>query len=341
MRNEQWNTLLKAARGERLPKPPVGLIVDTPWIPGFLGISTVDYITIPEIWMKANLAVMARFPDVIFLPGFWAEPGMAAEPSAYGCKVQFSDSQPPSIRPLAEDISAVESIEPANPRQDGLMPMVLSFYRNALPRVREEGMEIRIVAARGPLALASHLIGVTGFLIAMKTEPEKTHKLLKTAAATVKNWLDAQREVTGAEGILVLDDVVGFLSKEDYLEFAHPYLKDIFSMPAAVKIYHNDNEASTCYEFLHDAGVQVFNFTHLHPISEVRQKVGDSVCLLGNVPPRDVLALGTVEQSAAAAKACIQENKGNPRFILSAGGGASPGTKGENLKALISAAAGK
>src|SRR5512142_1834319 len=94
MRNEQWNTLLKAARGERLAKPPVGLIVDTPWIPGFLGISTVDYITIPEVWMKANLAVMARFPDVIFLPGFWAEPGMAAEPSAYGCKVQFSDSQP-------------------------------------------------------------------------------------------------------------------------------------------------------------------------------------------------------------------------------------------------------
>ena len=341
MQSEQWNALLKAARGERLPKPPVGLIVDTPWIPGFLGISTVDYITIPEVWMNANLAVMRQFPEVIFLPGFWAEPGMAAEPSAYGCKVQFSDAQPPSIRPLADDISAVESIEPANPRQDGLMPMVLSFYKNVLPRVRAEGMEIRIVAARGPLALASHLIGVTGFLIAMKTEPEKTHKLLKTATATVKAWLEAQREVTGAEGILVLDDVVGFLSKEDYLEFAHPYLKDIFSTPAAVKIYHNDNEGSTCYEFLHDAGVDIFNFTHLHPISEVRQKVGDSVCLLGNIPPRDVLALGTAEQSAAAAKTCIQENKGHPRFILSAGGGASPGTKGENVRAMIYAASGK
>ena len=65
-------------------------IVDSPWIPGFLGISTLDYLTMPEVFLEANLAVEREFPDVIFLPGFWVEMGMGAEPSGFGCKVSLS-----------------------------------------------------------------------------------------------------------------------------------------------------------------------------------------------------------------------------------------------------------
>ena len=62
MTPEQWETLQKCAAGEELPTLPVALIVDSPWIPGFLGISTLDYLTIPEVWLKANLAVEQAFP---------------------------------------------------------------------------------------------------------------------------------------------------------------------------------------------------------------------------------------------------------------------------------------
>jgi uroporphyrinogen-III decarboxylase len=34
---------------------------------------------------------------------------------------------------------------------------------------------------------------------------------------------------------------------------------------------------------------------------------------------------------------CIEENAGHPAFMLSAGGGVSPGTPRENLQALIDA----
>lgn len=339
MNTDHWNTLVHAARGERLPHPPVALIVDTPWIPPFLGLSTVDYISVPDVWFQANLTVARRFPQVIFLPGFWVEPGMASEPSGFGCRVEFSADQPPAIHPIGSDISAVDSLVLPNPRRDGLMPLVLALYKHALPRVRAEGMDIRMVAARGPLAVASHLIGLTEFLIGLKTDPDRTHKLLKLTTHLAKDWLSAQAEaLPGVEGIMVLDDVVGFLSREDYQEFAHPYLHDIFSLPAAVKVLHNDTDSPVCYEFVSSLGVNVFNFTHLQAISDVRARVGDSVCLMGNVAPRDVLAQGDAAAVAEHARRCLTLNGGHPAFLLSAGGGVSPGTPAENIDMLVQAA---
>ncbi len=341
MRAEHWKLLRQVAGGKKLPKPPVALIVDTPWIPPYLGISTIDYIANPEVWFAANMTVMERFPDVIFIPGFWVEPGMAAEPTGFGCRVAFSAGQPPAIHPIANDVSALESLAPPNPKQDGLMPLILSLYKSNLPKVRDKGMDIKIVAARGPLALASHLLGLTEFLIGLKTEPQKTHALLKTTTKTVKNWLSAQAEaLPGVEGILVLDDVMGFLSRDDYMEFAHPYFKEIFGMPAVVKALHNDTDSPVCFEFIADLGVNVFNFTHLKPIADVRARVGNSVCLMGNVPPLQVLAQGKPQEVTASAKKCIADNAGHPAFLLSAGGGVSMGTPGENIQALIDASKG-
>ena len=221
------------------------------------------------------------------------------------------------------------------------MPLVLALYRHALPKVRAEGMDIRIAASRGPLALASHLLGLTAFLVGLKTEPEKTHRLLAITTRTVKEWLEAQADVLpGLEGIMVLDDVMGFLSREDYLEFAHPCFKEIFSAAAGLKILHNDTDSPVCYEFLGDLGVNVFNFTHARGIRSVRARVGDSICLMGNVAPLEILARGSAEDTAQSARSCISENGGHPAFLLSAGGGVSPGTPEENIRALITAAQG-
>jgi uroporphyrinogen decarboxylase len=338
MKKEHWQTLMEIGHCKPVDKPAVALIVDTPWIPDYLGISTVDYITIPEVWFKANMTVMNQFPEVIMLPGFWVEVGMAAEPSGYGCRASFAHNAPPSVHPVIQDIADLERLSPPNPQKDGLMPLVLSFYRNARRLVKAEGMDIKIIAARGPLALATHILGVTEFLIALKTEPEKTHKLLAMTSKTVKEWLTAQAEVLPeTQGILVLDDIIGFLSREDYLEFAHPYFKDIFSLPVDLRLLHNDTDNPASYEFLSDLGVNIFNFTHLQTISSVRERTGPSVCLMGNVPPRDILALGTPEQCYASAGECLKENGGAPGLLISAGGGVSPGTKAENIRALLDA----
>ena len=89
MRPAQWETFKRAARLEKLDRVPMALIVDSPWIPGYLGIKHMDYYLDPELWFRSNLQIMEEYPDVIFVPSWWMEYGMAAEPSILGAKIKF------------------------------------------------------------------------------------------------------------------------------------------------------------------------------------------------------------------------------------------------------------
>lgn len=342
MNSHQWKTIKDCANMKDTGRVPVGLIVDSPWIPGYTGISTMDYFTMQDKWFEAHLQIKKDFPGILFIPDFWVEFGMAAEPSGFGCKVSFYQDKTPNINHIissADDIEQLTGMGLPDPRTDGLMPVVLNLYKNLDKKVKNIGESIKIVAARGPLTTATHLMGLTEFLVALKIYPEETHKLLKMTTTLARNWLEAQAEVLSeVEGILVLDDVVGFLSREDYMEFAHPYLKEIFSsFPEWIRINHNDTDNTVCCEFLEDLGVNIFNFTHKQEISKVKSLVGDKVCLLGNIPPLKVLAMGNSETVRDKALECLKNYGAQKGIILSAGGGASPGTPKENITAMIDA----
>jgi uroporphyrinogen-III decarboxylase len=336
MNREQWGILRKVARGEVFDAPPVALIVDSPWIPGHLGLSTLDYMTVPEVWLAANLQVEHEFPEVIFLPGFWAEIGMCAEPSAFGCKVSLYSSKTPVAHPMLKGIEELDRLAAPDPRTDGLMPVILSLYRRLEPRVNEAGHVIKMVAARGPLTVATHLMGATNFLLGLKLEGAATHRLLRLTTTLVRQWLEAQAEaLREVEGVLVLDDIAGFLSPQDYLEFAHPYLKEIFgAFPGVLRMFHNDTDNPVSYRHLSDLGIDVFNFTHLQSLARVRELAGPAITLMGNVPPLEILTQGTPGQVQQAAQDCVRAHGGARRLLLSAGGGVPPGAPAANLRAL-------
>ena len=92
----QWETFKRAARLEKLDKIPMALIIDSPWMPGYLGIKHLDYFLDPELWFQSNLKIMQEFPDIIFVPSWWMEYGMAAEPSVLGAKIKFWQDNTPS-----------------------------------------------------------------------------------------------------------------------------------------------------------------------------------------------------------------------------------------------------
>jgi uroporphyrinogen decarboxylase len=336
----QWNILQQCAQGADPGHVPVALIVDSPWIPGHLGLSTLDYLTDPEVWFQANLRIEREFPTAIFLPGFWVEIGMTAEPSAFGCKVSLYPDKTPVAHPIASGVEELESLPPPNPLTDGFMPVILNYYRRAEPRVNDAGHVIKVVAARGPLTVATHLMGVSNFLLGLKLDGAATHRLLRTTTTLVRTWLEAQAAaLKDVEAVMVLDDIAGFVSTKDYLEFAHPYLKEIFAaFPGALKVFHNDTDNPVSYKHLRDLGIHIFNFTHLQPIAKVRSLVGSDLCLMGNVAPLETLVRGKPEHVLEQARACVAEHGGAKGLLLSAGGGVSPDTPGANIAALLQAA---
>lgn len=348
MNYTQWNALKAHIAGETPARLPVALIVDSPWIPGFVGCNHTDYFADPAVFLDANLQVIRRFPDVTFLPGFWVEMGMGAEPSGFGCRMEFYDDRTPLVHPLFDtDAEAFEAANAAaaqlpepDPRRDGLMPLILAQYRRLEPRVKDAGGCIKMVAARGPLAIASHLMGVTNFLLGLKLDPDNTHRLLRITTNLARRWLEAQAEVLSeVEGVMLLDDLVGFLSRPNYLEFAHPYLQEIYAaFPGALKALHNDMTNSVSFPYLADLGVQLFNPTHQIPFDETRRLVGESVCLMGGISPLETLRQGTPADVRQAAEVCHTAHPSRRGLILSVGGGTSPGTPAENVDALVQAA---
>src|SRR5215472_14986561 len=160
MRPDQWATFKKAARLETLDKVPMALIIDSPWIPGYLGMNHLDYFLDPELWFRANCTIVNEFPDVIFFPSWWVEYGMAMEPSAAGNRIFFHGDQPPTQAPTLFHLEDVERWQPVDPERDGFMALTLRRYRTGKQRIFDAGYTIPVVTARGPLCMAAFLRGV-------------------------------------------------------------------------------------------------------------------------------------------------------------------------------------
>jgi uroporphyrinogen decarboxylase len=208
-------------------------------------------------------------------------------------------------------------------------------------QIEAAGLQIRFATSRGPMNIATYLLGHTELLTGIKTNPDEVDKLLEIVTEFIVDWLRYQANTFPAiDGLLVLDDLIGFVGEQDFIQFVLPYFKQIAeSVEASVKILHNDCHGLITARYLTRLGFNVFNFSFEHGLQEMREAAGDEITLLGNIPPRDVLAEGTpedVRRSVADALASIDDKR---RLILSAGGGTPPGVPTENIQALCQAAA--
>ena len=61
------------------------------------------------------------------------------------------------------------------------------------------------------------------------------------------------------------------------------------------------------------------------------------ITLLGNIPPRDVLAGGTPDDVTRSVTEMLNALDDHSRLIVSCGGGMPPAVSTENIQALISA----
>ena len=339
MRNSSWIDLLSIIDGKKLSYRPAGFIIDSPWLPGWYGIPTLDYYASDEKWMKANIKAAETFPDVWFMPGFWSEYGMCTEPSAFGSRLIFLENNLPHAEKILTDIADAERLPHPNVRTDGLLPFMIARLKNNQASIIEADHQVRFAIARGPLNIASFLMGTTEFMMALALDPEGSHRLLEKITSFICDWLSLQKEsFPSIEGVLILDDIIGFVGEGEFSEFVLPYFKRIFSCTGAkVRFLHNDADGIITAGFLKEMDVNVFNFSFNHSLGEMRRLAGDGVVLLGNIPPRDVLAAGTPEQIREAVRKASEEISTHDRIIWSAGGGMPQDVSTQNINAFIEA----
>jgi uroporphyrinogen-III decarboxylase len=338
MTEKQWEILLKVIKGEHLDPLPTGFIIDCPWLPNWYGIKIIDYFSNDELWFNANLKALNDFPDTIFLPGFWSEFGMCTEPSAFGARCNFPPNEFPHAYKVIQSEADIESLPQPNPKTDGLLPFMLNRLKIAQSKIEAAGHKIRFAVARGPLNIASYLMGTTEFLTTMMLQPEKVEILMKKITQFLKDWLQLQMETFPTiEGIFLLDDIIGFMGESEFRTFGLPYFRELYDSTVSIKFLHNDAPCRVSAPILNEIGINLFNMGTDVSLNELKELTQNKITLLGNIPPRDVLACGSEQDVANATRELIESLSDKTRIIVSCGGGMPPAVSTENIEAFLKA----
>ncbi len=341
MTDSQWECLLRILDGGLLSPVPVGFLVDGPWVCGVNNLRLIDYFTDTQTWLRANLEAVERFPEVLWLPGFWAEFGMISNPPSFGAKCIWPEDGFPSCEPVLRDCSDIASLQQPNVRSDGLLPLIIQRLRQCRPAIEAAGHRIRFACCHGPITIASYLLGHNEFFLACRTEAEAIQRLLEMTTRFVIDWLAFQKEeFPSIDGVLILEDLMGFVGPQDFETLVLPRMQRIFaSLPVSVRFLHNDAFGLITARHLVDMGVNLFNFSFEHDFQEVRQLAGNSVTLLGNIPPRDVLGLGSSDDIRRSVTDLLSSVADRRRMIVSAGGFTPSGFDSTKIDAFCQAVA--
>ena len=188
MTENQWKKLGEIVKGKSSGPLQTGFIVDSPWLPKWFGVKILDYFTNDDIWLRANLHAINTFPNVMFLPGFWSEYGMCSEPSAFGSRCSFPANEFPHAHQVIHSIDDISRLSKPDPEKDGLAPFILNRLLINQQKIEDAGHKIYFSVSRGPLNIASYLMGTTEFMTAMITHPEEIHSLLQL----INNYLEVK-----------------------------------------------------------------------------------------------------------------------------------------------------
>jgi uroporphyrinogen-III decarboxylase len=336
MTEKNWITLLKLINGEQFSPMPVGFIVDCPWLPNWAGVTMIDYFTNDETWFQCHKKASETFPDILFLPGYWSEFGMCTEPSAFGAKCSFPPNEFPHAHRIIHSSADIDQLISPNPKTDGLLPFMLNRLVKYRSRIENTGEQIRFSVSRGPLNIASYLMGTTEFLMLILMEPEKAHKLITQITDFLIEWHDLQKStIDSIDGIFMLDDLIGFMSRDQFEEFGLPYFKALYNRPLNVKFLHNDAPCRESAPLLGEMGINLFNMGIDISLNELRDLTGEGITLMGNLPPRDVLAAGTAVEIENATGEMLAQLTNKGRILPSCGGGMPPNVSTDSIRAFL------
>jgi uroporphyrinogen decarboxylase len=166
--------------------------------------------------------------------------------------------------------------------------------------------------------------------------PDRAHRLMRVITDFLSAWIDLQMKTFPTiDGIFMLDDIIGFIGDTEFRTFGLPYFKELYNKDVSVKFLHNDAPCRVSAPYLPEIGVNLFNMGFEVNLNELKEVTGNRVTMLGNIPPRDVLASATPDEVEQATRALVESLDDPSRVIFSCGGGMPPGVSSENVQAFL------
>ena len=326
--------LLRAARGEKLDRPPVWMMRQAGrYMKAYRDLrdkypSFRERSEIPEVAIEVSLQPWRAFkPDgvILFSDIVTPLPGI-------GIEMDIAEGKGPIIANPIRTLEQVEALYPIVP--DESTPFIRPILTALREEVKNEAAVLGFVGA--PWTLAAYAVEGKGSktysIIKNMAFSDATvlHALLSKIADMIATYACHQIEC-GAQVIQMFDSWAGQLSPQDYEIFALPYQKQVFEQ---IKAKHPETPlillvtgSAGLLERMGESGADLISVDWTVDMADARRRLGPEMGVQGNLDPG--VLFGSKEFIRDRILDTIK--KAGPRgHILNLGHGILPTTPEEN-----------
>ena len=243
-----------------------------------------------------------------------------------------------------EVVNATEVIETAEPPVFAIRKKKDSSIVVGLKMVKERlGDKVPVSGTvTGPFTVASMLVGTENLLKGMVKQPDKVLQMMDIITENNNRYI--QRLLDMGVGIGFADPVssTSLLRVKQYEKFSLPFFQknvDFIKSQGGGCGLHICGTSRKLWELLIPTGIGTFGPDNVEDMAEAKEVLGPYMCIQGNVPPVEVMRLGTPYDVLRASRESIRKAYDSPKgFVLTSGCQTPMFTPEENMTALMDAA---
>ena len=298
--------------------------------------SFMNLCTNPELACEVTLQPLRRYAmDAAILFS-----DILTVPDALGLGLYFSEGEGPRFERPISTAAEINALDPARAASE------LGYVMDAVSLIRKElnGSIPLIGFAGSPWTLATYMVegGSSKDFAKVKSlafnEPELMHQLLSKLATSVAAYLSEQIH-SGAQAVQIFDTWGGALSHNAYREFSLRYMTEIIEqLPREadgrkVPVIVFTKGGGQWLEAIADCGADAVGLDWTTDIGAARERVGDRVCLQGNMDPTLLNASPErIREEVAQILTSFGEGSGH---VFNLGHGITPGINPDHVAAMV------
>lgn len=304
----------------------------------FIGVPLREYYHSAERMAELELALFQRLRH----DGVSVSATLRGVAEAMGSKMYYPENNISlMVSPAINSVKEIELLKPSDPEKDGKLPLVLKALKVIKDKI---GHEVNVGAGlAGPFSTAASVVGTENLLKWMIRYPKQVHVLMEIVTESNNRFIEKVAELGIGVGFSDPVSSTYLISVKQFNEFSAPYIKKnvdkMKSLTGSRPSIHICGTSKGIWETVMDTGISSFSIDNVEDMSDAKEILGDRVVISGNVPPVDVMQLGTRKDVLKSAKECIRKTHGSKKgYILSTGCQIPMNTPMENIDALMDAA---
>lgn len=242
------------------------------------------------------------------------------------------------------DYRELEALLDRMDRLDVREAMMPANWEAECRRLREEqGLEPALgKAQRGPVTLATNIVGAENLLWLIMDAPQLAARLRDTILRVLLEYFSVVRELSGPRdkpGFAFLDDNCALLNPEMYAFFGQPILKAVFAEfapdPGDMRYQHSDSDMGHLLPLLAETGLTAVNFGPRLSVAQIRAAMPKAV-IHGQLAPFTFMSNDEEAIVAEVRRDCEQAREARGLMVETAGS-VNNGTRLTSLRAVMHA----